>query len=254
MRGLNNIGLGLSPRLRTNNIIQPIAPSAGSPEFWHDAADTDPANIGQTSNLVLTLADKSANNRFYQQVTGSSQPATNGTQINGKNTLVFNGSSSWMQMQNQPGNIAMGPNTLYMVLKRNAVGDHMFLGGHSGGSAFWGMLSTTFGRDALWLNGGGFNPGGNILNSTTLFLLVLRRQGTTLDCIVNGVKYTATNASDVSLPNSFSLGREEAAGGRKYFNGLFCEDCAYQSAHSNAEINGRALYFINKWGAPWTNL
>lgn len=227
----------------------PVPPPQEVPNLadWYDPS----AVGGITDTGTLTLTDFSGGGRNCIQATAANKPAFGARFINSLTVLDYDGTNDFMDCL-APPSIAAGPNTLFLIVKSDATGDSFMIAGHNGGSAVWGFRQTNFGTQWAAMNQA--TLAGTNIETTTQHLLVMRRNGTLLELWVDGTPYSRNDASNVNLPNNLTLGRENAAGGRNYFNGLMGEWFGYNRALTNAEINYLAgTYLQPKWNTPaWT--
>lgn len=130
--------------------------------------------------------------------------------------------------------------------------------GHQGGSQTFGFSLANFAtKIGVGFGGGtGFQIDWN--QTTTPHIIVLRREGTLLEAWLDGTVYgSANNGANVNMTHGFLWGREEASGGRGYWDGTLPEQRAFTGrAITRQEINDHCNDIKKVWGAsvPWTNI
>lgn len=82
-------GIGRGPRKRVITSFVPLVPGDISNQVdWYDFSDL--STLTQAGGAVSQLNDKCIAGRHLVQATGASQPTTNATGLNNKNTVIFN--------------------------------------------------------------------------------------------------------------------------------------------------------------------
>lgn len=234
-------------------------PSSGTPPFspsdipnlawWLDAADA--STIMQTGGFVSQWSDKSTPPYHVTQPTGTSQPQTGITTVNGKNALTFDGLDDWMTTPTFAA-IAAGANTVFAVNRAaSIIGNKYLVAGMDALAQVWGLRTNA--TNTFYTNGGVASS--SVAPSGMANIIFGRRNGTALDAGLGGAPLTTTTlAQNRNVPDGVRVGREDAGGGRNYFQGDMCEVLVYARMLTTDETNSIGQYLANKWGAAWTNV
>lgn len=217
--------------------------------YFHDPSN--PANLVIVSGKVLISEDLTANNYDLTQSTSASRPLYP-RDINGKDVLDFTGSPVFMTTNVT----ALGPSdwTMVVVAQLDVTGgdDGHLMMGHNGGDGVVGIRTAFSGVRWVSITAGGFAQGP--LVDTNPVILHARRQGTYLELGVNGVIYSVNTVSNKSVPNGIVIGREDAAGGRRYFNGKVGHMMGKAAYLSTSEVNQIGQWLGDFYGITWTTV
>lgn len=196
----------------------------------YDASDT--ATITQLAGLASQWNDKSANALHLVQGTALNQPTTNSRTINSLNTLLFNGSTTSMQVTQTLNH----PITVFAIIQSDTISSGDRQAYYSGDNM--GMRGTTYACD----DGHGLSSGVTVdLNP---HVLAMRDDGT------QRVYLDSTTASQGSFGGGGSVIRAGLGGGSEYWNGLIGEIIVYSSSLSDADVTSTFSYLKAKWGTP----
>ncbi len=220
-------------------------------QLWLDAADA--ATITQVANAVSQWNDKSGNGRNFEQTTGSRQPLTNTSTLNGRNALDFDGAGDNLVRTNTDLSTALANDcTIIIFGKQDAIGTQQTLfrkdGGEfnmqvdSGGATFVASHSTAFNFSTL--------TAAADTNPHTWGMYV---QGSTVWAFRDG-SVAPSGSATATAAGQINIGSDRFSG--LPFNGLIAEVLCYNRRLTNAEINQicGVDYGATKWGTPWTNL
>tara|TARA_R110000787_G_scaffold108959_1_gene217391 strand:+ start:161 stop:955 length:795 start_codon:yes stop_codon:yes gene_type:complete len=230
----------------------PWTPSEISPFFWNDPSDTD--TITSSGGLVSSLQDKSGNNRNATQPTGSLQPTTNSTAVNGLNILEY-GSSFMSADTVAPVLDGVSKQfTLFEIAQRNA--------GFSGSG--WSLSSGDSATNTnVMLNGytgsGGVSrtiiigSGGTAFVDNTLpvgaYVHSVVYDAATLESRFNGQApdIKVKSAGTISA-NKFTIGSLGHSAYGQFWDGAIGEVLVFDSALSVDDIQLVEGYLAWKWG------
>jgi len=225
--------------------------------LWLDASDA--STITSSGGAVSAWADKSGGGNNATQGTGSYQPTTGTTTLNGKNVLVFDGTSDFMVSNCGVSSNAM---TAFIVANKTAAGS-----ASNTYSRVISMANSADGNDysanrnillaySQGLNAG-FNPSVyaycngathgvqnqyNQANSSAL-----RVNGTSVTVYNNAASNTATYGSIALNNNRVGIGNSFNGLADAYLNGYVGEVLIYNVALSDLQVTNTLAYLKTKW-------
>lgn len=242
--------IGFGPRHRRK------AASSGPPAFqpavlsglalWLDASDA--ASITSSMGAVSQWWDKSGHNRHAIQGAGASQPFTATTNINGLNTIKFDGANDFLTYDGGP--FVAANYTFFFVHKAYNFSTNYVLGGstrttnqnfsvryNSSTSLLFGQYSNdiTASVSAMSTSDGRILSGRLNASGRHFF-----RNGTLVG--------TTSNATQLSAYAGPAIGRFLSASGFVYSAHEAGEYIVYNRDLSDAEMMQVHDYLINKWG------
>ncbi len=256
-----------TPILNTNfrgNIISSIlGVDSGSQVFlpnsisdlnlWLDASDT--ATITHSSNAVSAWLDKSTNAYSFTQSTGTRQPLTNTSTINGRNVIDFDGTDDFLNVTTVSfpslANLTVGNTTTFLVSQIDTLKDQFMLNGRDGVNNYYFLRANSannIGRHSTTADTSTIATvsAGQILTN------VLLRDGTTqAGYLDGGAAFSNTSATDVTL-TELVLGALTL--GNRLLDGKIAELIVYKRALSGTEIDQVGNYLAAKWGITWTSV
>ena len=221
-------------------------------QLWLDASDTSATNIVESGGLVSQWSDKSGQGNHATQGTGSAQPTTNSTTQNGKNTLVFDGTSDWMAA-NGVAAAGLGANTVVMACVPNshASSGDIVAFQHSGGSSSNQAKFEISSAGQLQHSDSASTVYDTNDWQTVPFFQILTQDVSTVVPRINGAPATTSSFGD-SLPASldqFSLGQEfDGASASNFYGGVLAEVLVYDRELTSAEVALLENYLSRKWG------
>lgn len=230
--------------------------------WWFDDNDAvpdgiDPTKLGSIPDKLGGAAIKGGNSTL--------QPDINTRTLNSRKVANFVRISDVLGniaiTQNIPDFTNLGDYTMIQLIDWdivNADGMGTFQG-HQGGSGTFGIRSANF---ANFMNFG-FGSNGSIQEislpraNVGPHICIHRREGTKLEAWIDGTTYGTNNTgANVRMTHGYLYGREEASGGRGYFDGGMPEQRCFQRALTLQEINNHCNHIKSVWGntVPWTNI
>ncbi len=218
----------------------PVPYGVSGPSMWVDASDTDadanPSNEPALNASVLSLIDKSGNNRDFDAVAGS-QPTVVSSPAFAKNVLRFT-PSQWMK---QTANFGSPSTVIYVARARTgssnrilqAVGNNWLLG-------WWG------GQEERAYMDGWVQPAGVAPTTKARIMSAVVRAGGPTDFAVDGI-VTASNSGGVSGPNGLAVNGGGAYPGEST-DAEVGEILVFPRALTNAERVAVESGLATKWG------
>lgn len=216
---------------------------------WHDAADV--SSITHEAGRVTEWQDKSANGCDVYMSSGSSaRPYTGTRSMNGKNVLVFSGGQRLVF----PGGylLGVGDSTVMVVYQADVAAHGYLISGRVGSRSYaYEMAVNTASNGILRVNHADANnftlwSGGDGLAAHAG---ALRRDGGTVEVLLDGVFRDSSSATNVSLDGTMYYGtRYDGLSFGFYYQGVIAEVLIYDRALSDAEMAQNLSYLEAKWG------
>jgi hypothetical protein len=215
--------------------------------LWLDASDAD--TITEVGGAVSQWDDKSGNANHVTQGTGSAQPTTGATSLNGKNVIDFDGTDTLI-LPAALYSIANGNNTVFVVSKRNTEtgsSQKIFSLSQSGSQRllldYSSVATFAFYQSRAGAGNGVAQAGIN----TNFEVFTAYREGTTQSITRNtSAESTNSNGQDENGIDAGHIG--SVAGTSGFLVGSISEIIVCSSALSATERAQVRDYLINKWG------
>ncbi len=213
-------------------------------QVWYDATQ-------QAAGAVTSWADKFSNVGAATQGTGAQQPICTANQINGRNGLVFTGSSSQtLLIPSGINTLPTGDSTIFIVGKRATAS------GNTEIMTALGVTGTGTNREYLRFNTAEQIDGQNNIagvpvsqacTTTTASIHRFRRSGTTQAVSVNNAAETInTSATNETGVDGSYIGSR--LGTSQFLTGVIGEIIIYNRSLSTAEYIAVSQYLSQKWG------
>lgn len=211
---------------------------------WLDFADT--STITSSSNLVSAVRNKARSTVTFTQATGSRQPTTNATTVQGRNVLSFSDSGAGTGLDSQSG--VFNPNSQFSIFIASQINNVTTFGNLLAQGTIGGYL---FSSNAAYPNkklgtqvGSSLTSSSNIPNSFNIFSISYN--GTNVVTKVNNVTFTTSASTPTSTTNVLIIGNASA-----YSFGLLGtmgEVVIYNRFLSTSEETSVNKYLSDKWG------
>ncbi len=228
----------------------------GNEVAWFDASDL--TTITETAGAVSQLDDK-FNANHVVQATGSKQPTSEATLLNGLNVLDFDGGDQ-LDLDTDDGilSITEGSNTIFAVVKQttDGVSDRIVNGTIGGGSKYMLKYPTTASSIEFFSNASATALATTASETTKAIVMHGRRDGTTQAASAQGgAEATDTNGANAFL-DAITIGGYTGAADQ--LNGSIAEIIIYDTSLTAAQITAIEVYLADKWGvyhpsANWIN-
>jgi len=211
---------------------------------FYDFSDT--SSITSSSNLVSVVRDENGSNTLTQ-ATGANQPTTNARTINGKNALLFNGTSSRLVI---PSNLfpeqTNGGLTMLVVAKSDLALTEQYLIGSTNAPRTY-LTVTAAGNAASSISSSAVKNSG-VTVGTDPFIFCVTNDGATdtVKLKVNAQAAVSFSQTNSGVPSSMILGSTN--GGASFWNGVMGAVAFYNRALTDAEVLQLMRYFGNNWG------
>jgi Neuraminidase (sialidase) len=218
-----------------------------SPALWFDASDS--TTLFQSNGGAAAAADgdpvgywldKSGNGRHLTQTSGINKPLLKLAIKNGKNGVLFNGTSSFFNATSYTHPSAM---TFFRVIKRTTAATRSFGISNSTGvdyPAWW-----DFDNKLYLASSGRVFVQTSTSTSTGFFILKsFYSSASDLACWVNGASVAGSIAGTAGVTLAWTLYGKAAAG---YSNDYVFEDLAFPSALSAGDVANVESYLNSKW-------
>lgn len=230
-----------------NEVLEeaPFSPLDLSPVLWFDASDA--STITESAGAVSQWDDKSGNALHATQGTGSSQPTTGVTTLNGLNVLDFANDKLLLPDLSAYFNGSQNRTVISVVVTDSSTYNTII---NIGNSAYTGSRFTFQGHNgnlSIALQGAFFN---STLVSTSWGIAAANFDGTQLkdvDLYFGGgtpQASTSTTALNTDASVSNIIGDTNSIG----------EILAFDRALSASEMNQIGQYIADKWALTWTEL
>lgn len=225
---------------------------------WYDASNA--ASIASSGGAVSQWNDLSGNNRHASQATSAYRPTTGTTTQNGRNVIVFNGTTQFLLAD---ASITSNALTLFSVYRRytNAAGAYsrLFSLFNSGGTDYDNTNSIEVHASSVSFSGitppliGGYRNSaqisGNTIAYNTSYLFSATLDGGAWSQNNSGVVTTGTTSTASLNVNKNNVGAGSlSGGGDAYFSGWFAEQLVYTRVLTATEISDTRAYLAAKWG------
>lgn len=225
-----------------------------SPALWLDAAD--PLSIMATDGKVSQWSDKSGRGHHAVQTLASEQPVTGTRTLNGRNTLVFNGVNSNMDLDYSTlFSIPSGNNTIITVWATDTPTiQQRVLSGFVSGGTRWGVLYEMLTGVLCGINSSSYDL---VYHShtynTNAHIDFMRRSGSTVEIGRDGDTNSTKGTKGVNVTvDNIRLGA--TLGATNAINGVVAEMLIFNRALSDQEMNRLGKYLSKKWGALWNSI
>jgi len=216
-------------------------PSRISTEAWHDASDTSPTNIVESSGAVSQWSDKSGNGNHLVQADGADQPTTNSVTVGGLNALDFNGTSDFMT-SSFAGGVISQQNQIYVVAKNDTgTGWGYICDGIDATDRSYSLIRVT---SDFFVMGAGADLTGTIAD-TYGHVFSLDYNSTTSEFFIDGTSDITGDASTGGLAGLTIGARYTDV---RWWNGQICEIVVIDGALSLADQQNMEGYLAWKWG------
>ncbi len=231
-----DLGLGLNLNLRSNGGFSPASVSGMA--YWYDALMISAAN----NDPVASWTDLSGNARHVTQATAEKQPLYKTNRINGRPTVLFDGSNDKLVA----AFTLAQPVHLFMVINQPTYveGGRVVDAAGTGGTGN-SMGVVNFAATAeLTLYAGGFGPAAT--PSAGPHLITALFSGAASSIGVDGAAPTVGNAS-TNAPDGLTIGAF-GAGDSAFSNTEFGAVLAYTSAQTGATLAAINTYMMSRFG------
>ena len=223
-------------------------------KLWLDASDS--SSITQSSGLVSQLSDKSGNGNHVVQSTADNKPKTGITDLNGLNTLSFDGSD---YLRADSSNIKNEDQTWVIVASVDAEGsvnntaDSLIAyGGWVNGSwelrghdnyRFFGKVA----KDSTAISTSN-SSSSDLRGTTQMFSITLDRTNSKLSAWLNGTNFDneVTDSRNLLVDSRITV-MANRGGTPQSIMGTFAEVVCYTSAN-NTDRQAVEGYLAHKWG------
>lgn len=227
-------------------------------KLWLDASDTSSTNITQSGGSVSQWLDKSGKGYNLTQSTGSDQPTTGSSTINGLNAIDFNGTQ---YLENNSFASLLAGNDIsfsaHFVYQPTSVSSGTIFGAGNSSSNNYYFHLNPYRPDV-------FKPSFNSSSGTSSPLLrqefgtsdtsphivSIIKKATTLSVYFDKVKVVDNVAYDLDnmVLNIFTIGALLRISEDFNFQGNIGELIFYSRENTEEEINSLQSYLSNKWG------
>lgn len=205
---------------------------------WYDASDA--ATIHSTAGAVSQWDDKSGNGFHVVQATGSKQPTTGATTLNGLNIIDFLRANA--QTLAKTG-ISTTVKSLFIVMKYATVPGTSAPVATDAATFFYALAANS--SINMYAGTAGINTSNNQTNGTAFdAYVILNGASSVID--LNGTDTTG-NPGSATAATSIILGTDT---GTNYLNGSIAELFASSLIISGAELTSARSYLTAKWGTP----
>jgi hypothetical protein len=237
-RRLSDSEIGLLPLELDVYAHVPFSPLDLSPVLWLDASDT--STISETAGAVDTWSDKSGNGNDVTEATGSYQPTTGASTLNGLNVIDFPSSSL--------GNASFAvsqPFTVFLVSEPD--------GNHNSSFLFDEINLTTrvtmnhiSGINTVRIDAGTTLDSGVVLSAATATLYRATFNSTSSSIFVDGSSVASGDAGTNDLDSGIRIG----SGWNKNngYPGAIAEIIFVNGTLSAQQISDTEAYLADKWG------
>lgn len=211
-----------------------------------DASDV--STITHVGGAVSQWSDKSGNDNHATQSTGSAQPTTNSSTLNGHNILTFDGTDKLVLPSSLYTGLFEDDNTVIIVLNNTdgATQQRVMVGTVSGSSRY-NIQTQSSGAGCNFYHNTSFDV---IASSKSLLkdnILVVRREGTTQGISLRGeTELNETTAVDLTGITDLTLGAHVS--GSDEFIGTIAEVRIYNRSLTANEILSISIELADKWG------
>jgi len=227
-------------------------------QLWLDADDAN--TITESGGLVSQWDDKSGQSNDAIQGTGSAQPTTNATTINGKNVIDFGTQTDFMTVADD-STLDMDSGTgftIFMVVNSAGFVSHgsglnFFLakGDGAAATAMYGLLTQSTNQLNFQSGSSDFtgSVGPVISGIDAIYTATMDNASTTSRHFVNGVLEATNNTVTVNSDNAVALTIGGATGvTTRYAAGSYAEILIYNRLLSTSERLQVESYLTAKWG------
>jgi len=207
--------------------------------------DADDASTITTATGVSQWSDKSGQGNHLTQATGSKQPLVQSAALNGKNTILMDGTADKLQRTTYTGGAISQAVTFYLVVKvSQTVGDSGYIFDAGGATRNYCYNNGTA-PDLYYMNGGGSDiiPSTNVSTTWTMISLVFDGASSSFE---QDQVVIATGNSGTSATNGITLGGRHTDS--SYAAHDYAEVLVYDSVLSAVDKSGVEIYLKNKWG------
>jgi len=207
--------------------------------------DADDASTITTATGVSQWSDKSGQGNHLTQATGSKQPLVQSAALNGKNTILMDGTADKLQRTTYTGGAISQAVTFYLVVKvSQTVGDSGYIFDAGGATRNYCYNNGTA-PDLYYMNGGGSDiiPSTNVSTTWTMISLVFDGASSSFE---QDQVVIATGNSGTSATNGITLGGRHTDS--SYAAHDYAEVLVYDSVLSAVDKSGVEMYLKKKWG------
>lgn len=213
--------------------------------LWYDADDA--TTIAQSGGAVSQLTDKSSNRFNSVQATSANRPTSGTQQINGKNTIAFDGTDDFLVPSPGLYNITNGDNTSFLVFQPNTVApaNQIVVDGVGAGGFNWRPAWIASNTVRTIHDGAGTSIQAGTVAAGTTTLLILNRYAAQTNSYNNGGTNYPGIATSAVLTD-LRIGMTTA--GTSPANMRFAEWIVYSRSLTITEMNTIGAYLASKWG------
>ena len=227
------------------------SPADAGPLAWYDA--TDSATITQVSGAVSQWADKIGSNNMVQATPGN-QPLSGivGNQINGLNTIAFNGSSHALKTSTNPFGASISNAMLIGVFNIGTIADSTLFSLSSSGTSRW-QSHAPWSDKNLYFDCGGSSGANRVFKASGWSASQTKMLGyycSTTDNVqqvwVDGTNFVSdASGHTVATAGGIALGHD---GGTSYDNCSIGEVVVINGTVSATNRQKLEGYLAHKWG------
>lgn len=208
---------------------------------WFDASD-ESTITDAGGGAVSAWNDKSGNGNNLSQGTGANRPTYNVRQLNGLETVDFDGTADFMTTAAYAGGDLTQPSTIFLVGKRDVnTADNYYYDGITSTKRHAHLVSA----GNLYQTFAGAGLTGSAVATTAEYLTTIFDGASTVSYL-NGVS-DITGVEGSQVMDGLTVGAAYA-GGFGFLDGYVAEIIVYNKALTSDEISDVETYITDKWG------
>jgi len=207
---------------------------------WYDASNS--GSITQSGGAVSQWNDLSGSGFHVVQATGSKQPTTGATTLNGLNVLDFVRANAQVLSKTS---ISTTVTSVFAVALNSSVPGTSVPFATNAATFFYIQTGTPF--LSMYAGGGGMTTSNNTTVGTAFTVYGIVNGGSSVLNLNGTTSVPGTNPGSTTAATALHLGNDT---GTNYLNGSIAEVFVSSSVITGGDITSARTYLTGKWGTP----